>query len=105
MGYFYLYLQHILGASKSGKLYNPLGGSPGLDDWFLSLSLSSSPYLLFYLEIIVSVDPKPLRGVQELMAGHRVQLSALLAHAEPGRYWIKLDIGDGFFRTFHTKTL
>ena len=25
-GYFYLYLQHILGSSKSGKLDDPLGG-------------------------------------------------------------------------------
>ena len=28
LDYFYLYLQHILGASKSGKLDDPLGGRP-----------------------------------------------------------------------------
>ena len=39
LGYFYLFLQHILGASKSGKLDDPLGGGgQGLNGQAISVN-------------------------------------------------------------------
>ena len=56
LGYFYLYLQHILGVSKSGKLDDPLMSLSNKRDMHDSLQLSW--HLMFFKLFVVDFKIK-----------------------------------------------